>query len=429
MQLRVRAFILTGMRKFSLLLLLAGLSLAQAPEKKFNLVSLHANGSQRYSEADVLQATGLTLNQPVTQEDLEQAANRLGATGVFVAVHFQFMPVAQGVSATYELTDNAATAPVIFENFVWFSPDQLVSELHSRIPLFQGRLPGAGTLLEDAKLALQALINSKNIQGTVKASINGQLGQFISVSYAVEGVEPRIVAVKFDGAKQANAVVLEDAAQALLQSPYGQSTVRAFCNSKLKDLYLARGFLKANFGEPLYRLANDSLQNPTVEVTITVEEERQYRFAGVTWTGNTIVPTQELQKVVSLESGDFANVVKLEKGLEGLHRFYGPHGYLGVTHKIQPQFQQDGGVIFEVQLHEGVAYQMGKLTIHGPNQALNAKLQQAWRLAPGMTYDDTYPVKFINVLTRTGLPVGGSLARENIDDLNKTVDVTLDVRP
>src|SRR5215510_6540097 len=124
---------------------------AQMGEKKLHLVALHASGSQRYSEAEILQATGLQQNDLVTQHDLEEAADRLGATGVFVGVHFQFLPVPGGLSATYQVTDNAATAPVIFENFVWFDPGQLEKELHLRVPLFQGRLPNAGTLLEDSK--------------------------------------------------------------------------------------------------------------------------------------------------------------------------------------------------------------------------------------------------------------------------------------
>jgi outer membrane protein insertion porin family len=416
---------------FSLALLQSNIGslFAQAPEKKLRLVSLHANGSERYTEAEVLTATGLRLNDQVTQQDLEQAANRLGGTGVFIAVHFQFLPVAQGVDATYQVTDNAATAPVVFENLVWFTPDQLASELHSRFPLFQGRLPNAGTLLEDARLALQGLLNSKNIAGTVKTSINGQLGQFVSVSYSVEGVEPRIAALKFQGARDTNAALLADGAQLLVNSPYAQTTVRAFCDSKLKELYLARGFLKVSFGEPLYKLTNESVQNPTVEVNVPVDEGQQYRFAGVTWTGSTIPTPQQLQKVISLEKGDIANAVRLEKDLEGLRRYYGPYGYLGVSHKLQPQFQQDSTAIFEVQLHEGVPYQMGKLAIHGPNQVLNARLRQAWRLEAGATFDETYPIKFIDALVHAGLPVGRSVWHEDIDDLNKTVDVTLDVRP
>ncbi|HTC92818.1 MAG TPA: POTRA domain-containing protein [Terriglobales bacterium] len=393
------------MRKFQALLLFLAITAvfcsAQIGEKKLRLVSLHANGSQLYSEAQVLQATGLQLNEEVTQHDLEEAANELGETGMFVGVHFQFMPVAEGVSATYQVTDNVGTAPVIFENFVWFAPDQLENELRTRVPLFQGRLPNAGSLLQDVRLALQALINNKNIPGTVKTNVNGQLGQFISISYIVEDVEPRIAAIKFQGAQQLDSALLEDAAHSLLQTAYSQSAVQTFCNSNLKSLYLARGFLKVRFGDLVYKLANESVQEPLVEVTVPVDEGPQYHFAGVTWTGNTISSPQELQKLISLQNGDLANAVRLEKDLAGLRQLYGPRGYLGVTHKVQAHLMQDGTASFEVQLHEGVPYQMGKLTIRGVDQEHKARIQQLWKLAPGAAYDDTYPSRFISELIKS----------------------------
>ncbi len=424
---------LFAMRKLQALLLFLAITAvfcsAQIGEKKLRLVSLHANGSQRYSEAQVLQATGLQLNEEVTQHELEEAANELGETGMFVGVHFQFMPVAEGVSATYQVTDNAGTAPVIFENFVWFSPDQLESELRARVPLFQGRLPNAGSLLQDVRLALQALINNKNISGTVKTNVNGQLGQFISVSYIVEDVEPRIASVKFQGVQQLDSALLEDAAHSLLQTAYNQSAVLTFCNSNLKNLYLARGYLKVHFADLVYKLANESVQEPLVEVTIPVDEGRQYHFAGVTWTGNTIPSPQELQKIISLQNGDLANAIKLERDLAGLRKSYGPYGYLGVTHKVQAHLLQDGTASFEVQLHEGLRYQMGKLTILGVDQNHKTQIQQLWKLAPGAAYDDTYPSKFISEMIKSHLAAANSLVKESIDDQNKIVDVTIDVRP
>src|SRR5260370_40702447 len=95
---------LFAMRKLQALLLFLAITAvfcsAQIGEKKLRLVSLHANGSQRYSEAHVLQATGLQLNEEATQHELEEAANAMGETGMFVRVDFQFMPVSGGRSAT-----------------------------------------------------------------------------------------------------------------------------------------------------------------------------------------------------------------------------------------------------------------------------------------------------------------------------------------
>lgn len=112
-----------------------------------------------------------------------------------------------------------------------------------------------------------------------------------------------------------------------------------------------------------------------------------------------------------------------------MRQFYGPHGYLGVTHKLRAQLREDGTANFEVELQEGVPYQMGKLTIRGVDPDLKTKIQQMWKLAPGTAYDDTYPVRFISEMIKSHTATANSLAKESIDDENKIVDVILDVRP
>ncbi len=72
---------------------------------------------------------------------------------------------------------------------------------------------------------------------------------------------------------------------------------------------------------------------------------------------------------------------------------------------------------------------MRKLTIRGVDQSHKAQIQQLWKLAPGAAYDDTYPSRFISEMIKSHNAAANSLTNESIDDQNKIVDVTLDIRP
>jgi outer membrane protein assembly factor BamA len=64
-------------------------SLAGAADR-YTLVRVLVTGSQRYREDDLVRATGLNVNTQVTSDDLQNAANRLGNSGVFSSVQFLF---------------------------------------------------------------------------------------------------------------------------------------------------------------------------------------------------------------------------------------------------------------------------------------------------------------------------------------------------
>jgi hypothetical protein len=115
------------------------------PSKSFKLEAVVITGSTRYLQPELVAATGLALNSQVTQDNLQDAATRLGASGAFSSVRFLFLPTATGTKATYQVTDNPDLLPIIFQNFV-FTRQELEAHLHARIPLYVGQLPQAGDL-------------------------------------------------------------------------------------------------------------------------------------------------------------------------------------------------------------------------------------------------------------------------------------------
>ena len=107
-------------RSLFLLLLFFSLCLAQAetdPQtvgksttQSFTLKKITSNGSKRFTETDIVSATGLKPGDTVTAENLKEAANRLMQSGAFAQVGYRF----NGDFADYTVTDAAQFVPASF---------------------------------------------------------------------------------------------------------------------------------------------------------------------------------------------------------------------------------------------------------------------------------------------------------------------------
>src|SRR5579864_8741113 len=74
----------------------------QGPEK---LVALKATGTKRYSDKEILGATGLQIGQNASDGDFREAAQILGNSGMFGDVAYTYSSSGSGVRVEFQLTD------------------------------------------------------------------------------------------------------------------------------------------------------------------------------------------------------------------------------------------------------------------------------------------------------------------------------------
>jgi len=84
----------------------------------------------------------------------QKVGYRTNTKGNLVTIVFQVEEAKSGQS------------PVVFDNFVWFTNDELVAAIKRAVPSFNGLAPDSGKMTEQISHALQSLLKEHQIEGT-----------------------------------------------------------------------------------------------------------------------------------------------------------------------------------------------------------------------------------------------------------------------
>ncbi|MBZ5525456.1 MAG: hypothetical protein LAP21_24795 [Acidobacteriia bacterium] len=412
------------MRLLFSLLLLASCACAEAADH-YQLARVVLRGTKRYSEADLLRATGLKLNSQVSAADLQNAAEKLNSTGVFSTVQYLFKPAigAVGVEADFDLTDAAQFLPAKFDNLLWFSSEELQAGLHNALPLYNGDLPLSGGLPDEVSAALSSMLAARKLPSEVSYMLEGERNmpprEYL---FKVDHAGLKVTSFNFSGAARMDSAVLAQAVTPLKDTDFLYSIVDSWVKSKITGLYQQNGYLRASVD-----VSPHLGESGAVTVNVAIQEGTQYHIAGFSWTGNTLLSSDELSKHLSLKDGEPANSMKLEADLARVRRLFGKFGREAARIRSVPAFSGDN-VHYTLEVTEGELYHMGKLEVLAPDQ-YKQKVVDLWKLREGAAYDNTYLLQIIEQMKKL-MPGGGRWewkAREQIDDAAKVVNVTLEV--
>lgn len=419
----------------SALFLSPGLALAQRnvraagkpSQQAASLVSLHASGSVRYPEADITAATGLKVGNTLTPQDFRTGADKLAASGAFEEVRYKYELAGTGYSVTYEVVDSPESLPVTFDNFAWFSDNELVNLVKQSVPLFHGEVPINGGMLQQVADALQAVLAQRGIAGTVRflreETSDGNTGGGV---FTIDGLNMRIRRVDFPGAPEDDGPMLGQTARLLIDKPYQRSVVRSFADASIRPLYLKRGFLRVTFGDAHVEVLNADTRAPEVAVKIPVIPGAQYRISQIEWAGNKAFYPEDLEAAVKLKTGSIADAIQLEADLHQVQALYGAKGYLRAATEVTPAYDEDRKVVrYTIHVREGGVYRFRSIDLQGIDKATIARLREEWTLREGEPFNNQYPREYIKALARLLPPNVSIEPSTEIDDEAKTVDYTV----
>lgn len=425
-------------------LLLAALACrAQAPAANATpsspIASIKVAGLHKLPADQVIAASGLKTGDVVTAGQIQDATNRLAALGIFSMVNFRYTTAGNAINLEFQV-EEAPTYPIVFDNFPWFTSEEIGDAIRRQVGLFTGEAPDGGTIVDSMTDVIEDLLASKHIKGSVTHQLlTAALGDETVMQFHVDGPALRVQALQFGDALATSSEPLKDRISDIKGQPYSVFGAEVFDLEQVRPLYSAKGQLRAKIGPPQAHLVSD-LYDPkenAVELSIPIVPGPVYSWKGASWQGNTALPSADLDAALELKPGDVADGMKIESQWQEIEKEYGKRGYIDMKLEAQPQFDDASHqVSYRVKISEGAQYRMGQMVITGLSLEGEKRLREAWQIAPGEVFDNGYYELHMKMLAKPSRDIFGNLPVHynefghflRQDASHHTVDVLMDFK-
>jgi outer membrane protein assembly factor BamA len=366
----------------------------------FNLVSIHTTGLARFTQDQIIRASGLRTGTIVALADIQSASGRLANSGAFDSVNYRYTTRGKDLSVEFTVVETKDMLPCAFDNFVWFTDSDLDKVLREHVIFYDGKLPVRGESTGQARAALQNFLHEKGLPGEVNFMPYAALGGPVSsLLFRVDGAPMPIKSIAFSGERQVTSQQLATAVSALIGQNFSALDVAGYARTGLVPLYHQRGYLRAEFSPPQAALVDPSAKGPSfdVAVTLTVKEGDQYSLSSINWSGNQAFSADELSKAFAMAPHQIADTEKIDIGFHNAAKLYSSRGYINAQIVPQPQVDDVAKLAaYSVQIKEGSQYHMGVVTFEGVPERVAATLAKQWKLKPGDIYDANYMFDFLS---------------------------------
>jgi outer membrane protein assembly factor BamA len=427
-----------------LLVIVSASGLAQQPAVgELKLTTIEFVGLKRLNKEQLIKASGLELGQPISVEALDAAAQRLMDSGLVHKLSYRFQTKGDKGTVIFQIEEGrGGESAVIFDNFIWFTEEELADAVRREAPSFNGTAPTAGQMTDSIVRGLQQLLRQRKIEGTVEyLPAEGAERSKIEHVFRLKGARLPICALHFPGARHVDEAKLLTTSHELLGTDYSRSFASNFAFSSLFPIYRELGHLRAAFGRPQGLPQTTSECKDGVEVTIPVEEGSIYVWEKAEWSGNQVLTAADLDQELGMKPGEIANGLKFDGGIAAARKAYAGKGHLDVLIRPQPDFDDaTRKVTYRLDVKEGPQYRMGNLFIKGFSDNLGNYLRGKWEMRRDDVYDQSYVDAFLKGEFREIIRkvaeerrAEGKPAPKKVDTLIRpnretlTVDITFDL--
>jgi len=401
------------------------------------LRQISADGLKFLPEPAVVTLTGLTVGAQVGRADLQAGADHLLQSGLFANVTYNFETRDNGVSVSYHLQE-APRLPVYFDNLPWLADSELAEAIRAKLPFYDGQLPAAGNILDQASDAVSALIAARGLDLVIEHKpVPNPLGDGDVLQFRAQGASMQIASITFSDPTLTLSNVIQQHLAEIEGKEYSRAAIELFLAEQIRPFYLQQGKLRVKFGAPEVRLMGNPNQKlpERVPVFIPITPGVIYQWKSAEWHGNDALSEPALNGLLAEKIGAIANGMDIEAGWERIREQYGQKGYLEVKIDAVPSYDDAARTIsYAVSIEEGRPYRFGKLVISGLSMEGEKRLKQSWLIPPDAAFDKAMFEEFLTKLEIHPAKIFGDLPLHydrvghwlQTDPKQGTVDVLLD---
>ncbi len=356
--------------------------------QKFQPKTIQFKGDPEYSDQELLAAAGLKRGGVFTSAEMNDHSKLLMDSGVFSNLTFKF----DGVDLVFTLTPAEGMLPIRLLNFPLTAGPELDSKLHDRLPLYHGKVPSDGTLLNGVRAALIEMLAAKGIHAGITAVPSSKPA---AMSFNIDTPPILVGDIQLDPASPA----LDPAAQQILAkqagSPYDREGSPNQIATYLGNLFHDKGYLEASIhavpqGDPV--VAPDAVRIPFI---VSAAPGPLYKLSGVQLAPGLLVTQAEFDRQSHIHPGDIADGQHVTQNWIFISRQYHNRGYMKASVHPTPTFDRaQGTVSFLVEVAPGPLYSMGTLRIDNVGDDVRTAMLAAWKMPAGVVFNESAVLNF-----------------------------------
>jgi outer membrane protein insertion porin family len=379
------------------------------------------SGAPAYSQSELLAFTGLQPGAAASQQQLQDAAQRLSDTGLFSDINFTGND--KGIVFTLKSTPASAMLPVRFANFIWWQDDEIDHALKARVALYSSAaVPIGGNMRDSICVALSSMVAEKGLTGSSVSSIPG-MGRLVFNIDSPPVLIHSLTLADISPAMQPNlAYIMQDIAG----QPWDKDTSFSDIAARVGIVYRDKGYLDAVIAKQAHSTPSITAGGIQLDLTASVIEGAQYHVSQLAWSGSEFLSTANFNKQSKLKPGDPDSPAALRDSLKLLTNAYGARGYINARVLAPPVIDRTAHqVSYTIGVETGSQYHLKSVTFLGVSDEQARQLNSAWKLHPGDIFDSSYPVKFFS---QTGAILGRGYrvsVTQKQDPSALTVDLTI----
>lgn len=218
----------------------------------------------------------------------------------------------------------------------------------------------------------------------------------------------------------------------------------AFQESKLEqdkqsilDYYADKGFVDAEIQEVVRKVtANEEKDRDEIDITYVISEGKEYKFAGITFMGNTVFSTEELQAVVSAKTGSVYNKTKVMSGIEQVTSKYYELGYYSTQFYPVPEKNAETMELgYQLYIVESPKSHIEDIVIQGNNRTKEYVILRELDIKPGDMFSQSkignslrnlYNLQFFSAITPSFIPGSEQNLVTMVLDLEEASTISLE---
>jgi len=287
--------------------------------------------------------------------------------------------------------------PASFENYVWWTPQELTEAIHTHIPLFRGVCSDAGNLPDLIQTALEQMLAGKGIQASTSHTLVEPTTEHPRrvVNFKIESPPIRLASLDITGAPAALAAAMQQLALHATRIPFNEGLTGVTTQQVLLMPAQNVGYLAAELSN-VQRSVSSSPSGIAVAYNAHLDAGEPYKVAGIAWQPTPVYSADDFSKDALLHPGDIASGEALHKTEAKIVAAYRSQGYIDAY--ITPNSALDAAahtVTYALQAVPGEVYRLKTVTPLNLTPEAQEEFDANWRMKPNDVYNESYVAHFI----------------------------------